>query len=70
MKTVYNKLTRKSHPDWASKNPYRIVNVQNSQTRCGRFPTLEAAIAHAATYRSGPIGVEGFDVLVSEMPCL
>ncbi len=52
-------------------NPWVIVNVQSTQTACGRFPTKEAAVEYAnANYRGGVIGVEGRTVFVSEIPSL
>lgn len=56
--------------DWIRRNPYRIVNVSNIHQPCGRFPSLAAALDAADAYESGPLEINGFDILVRECPKL
>ena len=59
----------KENREYREANPWRMVNLQSSQSLCGRYATLEEATAEAER-RGGLVAVDGHDVLFSEMPCL
>lgn len=42
-----------SMKEWIERNPWEIMNTASNGTRCGRFPTKEAAIEKAKTYEGG-----------------
>ena len=52
---------------WKKRNPWILQNVQNGDSLCGRFPTLESAKAEAER-RGGVVEIRGRIVLFSEMP--
>ena len=59
----------RNYEAWRKANPWVLVNTQNSQAMCGRYPNREAA-EKAANERGGVVAVEGHCVLFSEMPLL
>lgn len=41
----------KDYLAWRRANPWIIHNLLSPDTKCGRYPTREAALEAAATYR-------------------
>ncbi len=58
--------------NYRRNNPWIIQNMQNSQAMCGRFPSKDAAVQAAQSYRGGVVEVKDEQkiVLVSEVPNL
>ncbi len=55
---------------WVKTNPVILVNIQDRQQRCGRFPTIEQAVIEAKSRGDGWYAIEGQSVLFCEMPSM
>jgi hypothetical protein len=63
---------RRENEAYRKANPWIIQNLSSIGTGCGRYPTREAAVAAAETYRGGVVSVnESAKVVnVAAMPML